>query len=144
MNRQGGKAQAAAIKLREVRRDRSYYARPPLPAALGCRGNGRLLCRALTFFKKKPGRRSAVELLVPRRGFETFGKFASSSLSVAITAFDLFLHVFKYSLTDGARKPRRPQNPTNGAGFQTGTLMTGLKNAPSRARRQSERRSLLI
>jgi hypothetical protein len=27
----GGKAQAAAIKLREVRRDRWYYARPPLP-----------------------------------------------------------------------------------------------------------------
>jgi hypothetical protein len=104
--------------------------------------NGQTL--SYVYYENEPGRRSAAKLLVPRPGFETFGEFASSSLSVAIKAFDLFLHVFKYSLTDAARKPRRPQNPTNGAGFQTGTLMTGLKNAPSRAPRHSERRSLLV
>jgi len=81
---------------------------------------------------------------VQHRGHETFGKFTPPSLSMTVKAFDLFLHVFKYSFTDGARKPRRSQNPTNGAGFQTGILMTGLKDAPSRAPRQSERRSLLV
>src|SRR5262249_58892723 len=80
----------------------------------------------------EPGRQSAAKLLVARRGFETFGKFASSSLSVAITAFDLFLQVFKYSLTDAPRKPRRPQNPTDVAGFQTGTLNAGPKNVECR------------
>src|SRR5215472_13712626 len=81
---------------------------------------------------------------VPQRDHETFGKFTPPPLSMTIMAFDLFPHVFKYSLTGGARKPRRSQNPTNGAGFQTGTLMIGLKDAPSCTPRQSERRNLLV
>src|SRR5215472_971503 len=81
---------------------------------------------------------------VPQRDHETFGKFTPPPLSMTIMAFDLFPHVFKYSLTDAARKPRRSQDPTNGAGFQTGTLMIGLKDAPSCTPRHSERRNLLV
>src|SRR5215472_4284428 len=82
--------------------------------------------------------------LVPQGGHETYAKFAPPSLGMTIKAFDLFPHVFKYTLTDAARKPRRSQNPTNGAGFQTGTLMIGPKDAPSCTPRQSERRNLLV
>ena len=40
---------------------------------------------------------------VPQCRHETFGKFAPSFVGVPIKAFDLFLYVFKHSLTDGAR-----------------------------------------
>jgi len=67
----GGKAQAAAIKLREVRRDRSYYARPPFPAALDCRSRGPTASSfgtltassLLIYFESEPSRRSAAKLL---------------------------------------------------------------------------------
>src|SRR5215472_17405369 len=104
---------------------------------MSCRGGPRLryLAHAAWLARFK---------FVPQRGHETFGKFAPPSLSMTIMAFDLFPHVFKYSLTDAAGKPRRSQNPNNGVGFQTGTLMIGHKDAPSRAPRQTERRSLLV
>ena len=98
----------------------------------------------LRFHDHFPYARRSIFKFVPERGHETFGKFASPSFGVAIKAFEFFLYVFKHSLTGGAGKLWRPQNATDCAGFQTGTLMTGLKDAPSRTSRQSERRSLLV
>src|SRR5215469_11409616 len=77
------------------------------------------------------------------RCHQTFGKFAPPSRRVAIEAFDLFLRVFQHFLLDGAKKPWRLQNPADGAGFETGTSVLWVKDAPSRTPRQSERRSLL-
>src|SRR5215472_10127311 len=79
-----------------------------------------------------------------QRGHKTFGKFAPPSLGVAIEPHDLFLDVFHQSLPDQPRKLRRSPNANNGARRQTGAFMCGVEDAPRRAPRQSERRSLLL
>jgi len=42
---------------------------------------------------------------IPQYGHQALGKFAPPFFCVAIAAFNLFLHVFKCSLTHAAGKP---------------------------------------